>query len=108
MAGRQGSSFTLTVDRLPAKTLLTDTLRSSGELSVNSSESGDDASRSTVICPRQGTPVIEPLGSSRGSAGSRVMLPGPQRDFLSYLRSIPSEEPIGFPRDEDLLREVEL
>lgn len=33
--------------------------------------------------------------------------PGPQADFPAYLRSIPTGEPIDFPRASDLPRAVE-
>jgi plasmid stability protein len=34
--------------------------------------------------------------------------PGPQRNFIEYLRSIPQGEPVEFPRAADLPRSVEL
>jgi len=34
--------------------------------------------------------------------------PGPKDNFISYLRSVPTEEDIEFPRFQDLPRTVEL
>ena len=34
--------------------------------------------------------------------------PGPQRNFIEYLRSIPQSEAVEFPRTTDLPRPVEL
>ena len=34
--------------------------------------------------------------------------PGPKRNFIEYLRSIPQSEDVGFPRTSDLPRHVEL
>ena len=34
--------------------------------------------------------------------------PGPQKNFIEYLRSIPSGEPVEFPRGKDLPREIAL
>lgn len=34
--------------------------------------------------------------------------PGPKRNFIEYLRSIPQSEAVEFPRDNDLPRPVEL
>jgi plasmid stability protein len=34
--------------------------------------------------------------------------PGPKRNFIEYLRSIPQSEAVEFPRDSDLPRPVEL
>ncbi|MGH8017659.1 MAG: FitA-like ribbon-helix-helix domain-containing protein [Opitutaceae bacterium] len=33
---------------------------------------------------------------------------GPQGDFIAYLRGIPQEEPIEFPRQRDVPRRVDL
>ena len=34
--------------------------------------------------------------------------PGPKDNFVAYLRSVPTDEEIGFPRSQDLPRPVEL